>query len=747
MASRKEKCLNDLQDHFAQYSLDFSRLIKDYPLNEHERIQFISYVRYCTLYNELPKEQLVKSGNFLLLKLLYEAVDNPKLPKLTEEQSIQLAVDCQKYPREGSFLILEALKADCSLPPHAAQFIKRLQNYNYNLDCALKKTFSDTLLSFNNNAAEEAKLFHSQLKQLIKNIQDILPGWIGNGQHQHIWKLIAPYSNLDYSVDELEMFFHTFGLYNYISNDNKPVSINLILKNFLIDFSSIHTLLPHLDKIIFFLLSLLRHLHAFIKDPSLYSQGLQSLVFSTATRGTGKYAFFWIKSLLSGLHALDLHLQAHGIKTPRLPIIIFDQSPPLQFSKNSSVLQMLQQQFSFPVWHVNTQKTLLLAKKVGLQRWIKTSGAHAFGFGGARNCTLMLAPLLFAAFQNGSASLDEAMNLPPKVLQDHFNAKVAGRTDLTVHIGEDDIFLPTSRIFNDALFSHFYKDAYIFRANNRIGRAGHKLNLILDYDTVVRSPSQVFSSTAWLDKPHPVGMSGALSKPKFCLALPFGSEESHVRSLRPAFDLFEQPAVHLSGTRFPNHPYPLSPLDGLEISLKSVLPYVALTSMVINLLDPANKTGRCALPWNDASLLEKQPFTSLEELLNYVHAASTQDEARKRFWNNMSLIFNEGQAKKGDLREYIELLSRFKEKQTAPQKLQTFYQKVQNDAEEFLRLGLSAVEFYRKGLTEPHKAALGRMKGPLKGRPLCSGLYLLIDKIMSGNITPNMSARNNHRRR
>ena len=125
-----------------------------------------------------------------------------------------------------------------------------------------------------------------------------------------------------------------------------------------------------------------------------------------------------------------------------------------------------------------------------------------------------------------------------------------------------------------------------------------------------------------------------LTKPVFCLPLPFGSEETDVKTPQVYVDFFHQPVIHLGGTRFPSLLYPVSPLDGIEEYLPTHLPYSIALYISAVLIDAGNHLGRCILPWND-----KKECACLDDLFRYAFNSLNLQEMQNRFWKNLKTVF------------------------------------------------------------------------------------------------------------
>lgn len=725
-----------LQELFLKYSFDFKTWLSSVQLEGKLTRTFISYLLYCIYYNELNFLQFDRldkdQKNFFLLKLYFENDKNPQLPKLEENQLLLLAADCIKSQREGSYFILQSME-DHLQGSAWRTFLRRLKNGYYSSESLYKHaqnksaTFTEIDAKMNMDAADNVKRILKNLQACLKGITTVPSTWFSEKELGHLNQLFKPFLTEKYTVKEAAKFFEIFGCFGYyIEEASSSSSLNGILEDFLKLIKDPTQLIQHFSPVLFFLLSLSRQLYAFLRAPEQYLKGLERITLSVATRGNNLKNFFWITSILDSLETLVDHLHQNGftqVQVSSFPLYVFDE-----YKTNSQFYNKLRKKYNATIHTIFYPTLKKVADLLSLTTSIFPNNSNKLGYAGARNCSLMLAPYLAKDAPENWCSNDA-----PK----HYRAIMfEGAVNLPfVHVGEDDVYIPLSGMFSDALYAYYYSDNFIHRGTMRYGRAGQSLQLIQDLQSIINSPSKAFSSTAWIDKPTPVLMSGGLTKPKFCLNLPFGAEELHVNCLPAGVDYFQKPVIHLAGTRFPKKPLPNHPLDGIEETLNVSLPYVACVSMVINLVDPANKIFRCILPWNEKELLDSKALRTLLEMLLFAHADVVTSDIKKRFWRNMGIVFNSAKPQKGDFREYMETLVNLDEKLAVSEELMDFYRRIKRDAKLFLELGRKTLAYAYEGIANPHEKAFAEL-GVTEMDEMSSALFMLIDRVVNETLVP-----------
>lgn len=616
----RKTSLNLFSHLFECFSFDFRAFVDAY-IKQGWLNGFLSYLIQGIYYNEIPVSHFTDSRfhtllEWYLLTLLAECLSSKSLLQLLEifpsNKKQSLISYCCAYPREGSWKILQQLGSD--------------------VDGLLISKYYNPLTDSSNRQKEALRE--------VKTIASILPEW---------------------SYEELVSFFKVFGLHGYYINPAHVNSVAEILQMSLEvkrspeAFSNETT-----QNIKSFVDGLLRQLNVFHRHPEKYLKGLEILVHALPTRGSDFSVQPWLPSILAGLDLISKHL---NFDKSSFPIIIFDQSPHERLKKNRAYSRKLGKSHGVKIWHLSKDEALQLAAKVGVDEWI-----NIWGYGGSRNCVFFLAPLIHQAARMGKKSINSVLKMKQRDLRMLFASATMGigGQDLMIHMGEDDVYIPPSHLFLNALFAYDNRDRFISRPVYCIGRATHEVIPAISLSELQQNPASAFFSTHW--NPFPVSgrFKGMVTKPKFCLPLPFGNEELHVIPSYYESNLFHQPVIHLGGTRFPKKMFPTSPLDGIEEYLRQSIPYGMRISMCARLTDPSNLFHRCIFPWN-----EVKSFLCLADVIAFAVLASTIQEMQMRFKRNLHDL---------PLSEDLAKLINLKPSQNIPEKLTQFYLKMKNEA-------------------------------------------------------------------
>lgn len=677
---------------FAHFHADFKKFCRSCKLTKKQLSEFLSYLLYCIYYKEIPLSSFVDSPLFLelyLLTLLAETQSSQKIKKviirLPLEKQISLICHCHLNLREGSWAILDAFEEYYQNDNDWQSLLKNLKSKYYDVlylaylmalrDNTKPISITQLVSELENHAASEVKNIMNHFPTILNMLQSELA----------VKEQLSDYHQRPYTFEEFSVFFRLFGLSGQLTSNNVPASLSEVFEGIVKLEGIFHQqpLVP-LKKISSMIKDLWNQLFSFHRQPQAYSSGLDRLVYTVPTRGSSKMP--WLPSILSGLNKLIQHLQQKGLKNAiPPPIIIFDQANSKQFAKNSSFIANLEKKYdATSIWHLSRKETLQLAKKLGIENWIKTKPKGDFGYGGARNCALLLSPLIALAIRQGKKSIEEILQLSYAELKILFDQAILGinQHDSIVHMGEDDVFVPPCNIFLDALTADTNKQLYFEKEASCLGRYTMKVNALIDLKSIMEKPLNLYYSTGWNRTPETGGMKAMLTKPRFCLPLPFGNEESHVRPLHNVINYFQQPNLHLAGTRFPTKLFPVSPLDGMAEYLCTFLPYSIQICMSSELTNPVGAPDRSIFPWNDKNSHNEKSITSLGDLIRLANQPETQIEMRKRFWRNFEIALSESPPSL--LNESLLRLTHFDPSVEAPGDLKEIYKKYQRDALFFL---------------------------------------------------------------
>jgi hypothetical protein len=585
--------------------------------------------------------------------------------KLPFAKQLHLASYCAVFIREGTWTLFNLL-ADTYPHDHLwNQLFSFLRSKYYD------SSFLNALLSnYTYETTPSLQFLIDALEKLataqILKITQILPNLVRtinlSDTHKHITQfnvsisnepenlenLFAKYSTEIYFFEEMQQFFQIFGLKGHVLTDsiiNNPMA-NATLDDLL---QALLTLFQNPVKTaeeeqrILFVLNLCHQLHVFNKEPSIYAQGLENLVFALPTKGLGLTERPWLKSVLEGLKAIESHLKKKkciDASFKMSPVVIFDQSSEFDFKKNESYINHLTQEYAVCIFHFSIEQTLELARLLGLESWINHPMPNHFGHGGDRNCVFLLAPIIAKAYFEGKKLPEEVLALDREKLRSYYENAVLGKNgeDLCIHIGEDDVAIQSGNIFSDAFFAKTCHKFYFDRSTECYGRETQSIYPLLDLKNLLQAPSVCFfKRTKLLSKD---GMKSVLTKPRFCLPIFTGNEEFHVIPTHAIISDFRQGNYQFRGTQFPTKDIPKSPLDGIEEILEEQIPYRFNIAMISMLTDSKNVFSRCIYPWNDEIIRKSEVIHTLGELWEYSSTPAIIQMLKQRFWNNFEALLD-----------------------------------------------------------------------------------------------------------
>lgn len=777
-SDREVVALDILQRIFSNFSFDLKAFCLKHSLKDQDRSRFLSYLLYGIYFNEIYLPNLLQFFDLesLFIVLAAETVEEKTIQKilrsLSSEERLSLMAHCMLHPREGAWCVMNLFEILVKNDAQWVDFLQLLKSHYYSAK-ELKRLIQSSF-SFDSIVEELKKHTLNQLtliQQVLPTLIDLIitaprrgSDLIAQMKHQlsdtqkkdtqmdagtlqaekKMQSMFLQYKDRAYTISELEAFFKIFGLEGYypyapsIPLTMAPLADTLKTLRDLFK-EPIYIPIDYLNSCILFVERICQQLHAFIKEPSQYAIGLQRLVYTMATRASNLSTLSWLPSVLAGLQKVNSHL-----KDPvNSPVIIFDQSTPKDLARNRAYTRHLTQFYHQPIWHLSTSQTLTLARKWGLKQWFGEAKKGMLGYATSRNCLFFLAPVIHRAAQNGVSSYKELLALPKNIVQAIYNSAVMGQDgqDAIIHTGEDDVAIPACNFFADALYAAMNQKRYFQRASYCIGRSTLLINPLVDIETIAKLPSYLYSSTSWQDEPKLGAMRGKLTKPRFCFAIPFGNEENHVSTLATSIEFFQQPLLHLGGTRFPKKLIPENPLDGILEYLKKYLPYtiqIALSSFV---LDSSHKHNRCMLPWNDLEFKAQKHVQCFQELWEYVAKQETLDELKSRFWRNFEAVFRENN-ENIFLIALLDSLIHPNLTLPVPIELKVYYSAIQRDAKLFLQLGKLILHVYQKGSKHVEKAAKDELEKANKinitDYPLTYSLFQFVKYMINFPILPHL---------
>lgn len=350
-----------------------------------------------------------------------------------------------------------------------------------------------------------------------------------------------------------------------------------------------------------------------------YVEGAKLITYALPTMGKDLRLYAYLPSLIRSIEGF---CQEFGIPNS-IPIFVFDQSEEKLFEKNAAFCKSL----SKNIVHLGSDFILSLAKRLKIEKLVQTGAKGEFGYGGARNAVFLLAPLLNYYRMTGQALDSQTIE---QDFQDIVLHEKKGPT--IIHMGDDDVHVPYSTVFSDALFAWEHRDEYFFRFSWIKGRRTTYTETTFNLDYMLERSSDILLQHSWQDVPFRHGMAGLLTKPKLCLNVPLGQEEAYLIAMQEySFDL-RQPFLHLSGYRLPQAGIPTNRLSGLSEYLRTHYRYIIGLMLITDLLDPLNVFNRSAIPWN----MVKKPFSSLQDAIDYITKQEVIEEMQSLFKTNMA---------------------------------------------------------------------------------------------------------------
>ena len=276
-----------------------------------------------------------------------------------------------------------------------------------------------------------------------------------------------------------------------------------------------------------------------------------------------------------------------------------------------------------------------------------TGARQGLGYGGARNAIFFLAPILREAYRRGKRTLQQISKTPNSWLLNIRNRTVLGKansfpqeiSEATLCMGDDDMNIPVSNVFSDALFASRFKDKYFTLRYYFYGRRTDQFTSDVGLEVFLNHPYIAYRYTRWSPFAVLGGLNGSLTKPKFCLNFPFPCEEQHFHSLELLGELFRLPWIHLGGTRYPTDRIPTKTFIGLKEHLAFYVPYIFENMFVQWLMYPEKQQPEI-LPWNDS----QKKFSSLYEV--FADAIKQKEHMEKNFWHRLKLLFDPNQTTK-----------------------------------------------------------------------------------------------------
>ncbi len=580
---------------------DFTSFLNKLPQNEQS--QFLTTFLYHIYYLNLKTEHLASKEMFYFYLTSLVAIDSESstigkiYTTLDLSERLRFLGFCITNFDEGSYRILQFAKNN------DIDEVKKI------LTLLERKIIGRNRLSCTLDTACDVKI--EELQQFLQTLQAETTASIKSIQ-----------KHLSCTEKELSYFCSIFGLYDH----QVPKEIW--------DIHIYEALEDKLDKIppeqTEFLDSIASHIHALSKTPEEYIKGADLITYALPTAAKDLSRFAWLPSITEALSAF-----CDVLKIPNtIPIFVFDQSHPELYKKNSAYIQSVTNNCI----HLNSEDVISLAKVVGVENLLQTGANGQFGYGGARNAIFLLMPLYRHYLKACTAATLKKYveSLDDETIRKDFASIVLNESlaPCIIHMGDDDVHVPFSTIFSDALFACKHKDEYFCRFGWVKGRRTTWTETSFNLEYILEKTPQVLLQHSWQDKPFRHGMAGLLSKPKLCLNVPFGQEEAYLLAMKEyLFDL-RHPMLHLCGYRLPKTQIPTNRFCGLAAHLKAHYTYSIGSMLVSDLLDPLNLYNRCSLPWN----MVDKPFSSLKDAIDTIVDSGVIHKMQLKFAENRQYL-------------------------------------------------------------------------------------------------------------
>lgn len=626
-----------LTDFFQNIPFDFSEFLRNYPLTDNSKKGFFIDVLYGLYFGEIKLSSLkhqdqVFNLEFVLLRVLATRIEEKKLKEIWQQLSAEkkLRLICFAFLdlREGSHAFIHLLEND----PDYRELVLGLKSryLDINKFHQLINSNEDVASKIKEYAREQTTEFYHLFRELV-GLMQAFPFNI----HKELQDRLTYFCAQDFTVEDFSTFAKYFGLEGHIpflknregiceekTLVEKFRIVNTVFKN---PKSVLEIDQKNVIAITFFVLTVIDHLDALKNHPHKYKDGIEKLSFGMATCGKKLSKTSSLSSLLKGLKQIETITQSSFLNTT--PIFVFDQSDDSLFYENQAYIDTLNRKFNSSIVHISKNEALSIAKLLQVEPLLNTTETGNFGYGGARNCIYLLAPLLKMAWKDSFKAITE---LDQSVLKKYFSQVL--EESHAIFMFDDDLEIAAANILSDALLVQTKRVPHYL--SYTIGRNTKFGNQFIDLNRFFSKPQDNFLSTQWMSCPIGAGMSELVTPSFFCLNLPFGAEEGHF-DRKDNYNALLQPSFHLAGTRYPSQEIPTRFFIGMENHLKQFIPMAIHLDLSNTLLDSLNNNGVCALPWNDENTA--CPQNNLRAIFEYVSSPQVAREMQNRFWRNVDM--------------------------------------------------------------------------------------------------------------
>ncbi len=360
--------------------------------------------------------------------------------------------------------------------------------------------------------------------------------------------------------------------------------------------------------------------------PALLEAGLEKMTAALPTVNKDLRKFPWLQNVVRDFKEMADLIRSKPVDeggNPNFdlkqhPIVIIDQSDvsnPGLFQRNQQFCDELENDFGVKITHIPMGDITTAITGSGLEKLFDTTGTGNPGYGGARNMTFMLAPVIQELAKKGKNLRDVDPNKLAKLVKKH----ALDNTKKTFQ-GDDTDRLSPGAMFSKAMLVQLHAEDHCTMVTPRGGRDTMGINAVLGSGLGGLSESGLERfkagkfATKWNAKLARPGMGCSLSGARFCLDLPLGSEERHDDTGAAVDDCISN-ASHDSGDR----------LQPLSDHLKGFIPYSVTSGLARDLV-----VDNGALTWNAESERRKKAgekgFEDGQDVLDF---ASQPEQIKK----------------------------------------------------------------------------------------------------------------------
>lgn len=375
-------------------------------------------------------------------------------------------------------------------------------------------------------------------------------------------------------------------------------------------------------------------------DTSRELAALGRMVIALPTAEKSLETMSYLPSLVEDLAGTLDRLNARDGGDHRLrdhPILVFDQSGPEKFGANRAYIAELSERTGANIVQVSMDEVNALSDKLRLREMFATSQDGRAGFGGARNMSFLLAPMLHKAMRDPEAGVRNMADLaakPASYLEGLMRDVLRGRGHEMVLMGDDDTTVRPGFMDAKVQLASRYEDDYAKITTLTLGRATTRIpdvvgsaqlrGIAFDERAMISGLDQLkatvvggMQATSWQGAPHMVvehQMAGALMHPGSCLDLPLPSEEGQFGNYKRQVVDWLGSALHHPGDRF----------KPVEERMSQLAGYSGQAQVAIDMLGVNDKPHSDMLPWNDKRL----SFDNIGSI--YAHAGSEEVQRNMR---------------------------------------------------------------------------------------------------------------------